>query len=108
MNTDYLRKSVAKFSKFHVLKFKRLALDSCRGRRDPVCDLARLVNRMHQTTHVFAILHRRQPLSLATLKLFTRDQVALEIERVPRVFTDVPVETRIRKIKSLARAFISE
>src|SRR5437868_6891431 len=92
----------------HVLKLERLALDTRGRRRDPVRDLSWLEHRIHQTPHVFAILHRRQPLSSPPLKLFTRNQIAFNIKRVSSVFSDVPVETRMRKEKPLAHTFIRE
>src|SRR5690242_21790076 len=63
---------------------------------------------MHQAAHVLTILHRRQPLVLVTFKLFARDQVAFDIERVSRKLPDVTMKTRMRQEKPLARTFVGE
>src|SRR6185369_18079884 len=69
---------------------------------------ALLVNGMHQAAHVLAVLHRRQPLILAMLKLFARYQVAFDIKRVSRKLADVTMETRMRQMETLARTFVRE
>ena len=80
----------------YILKLKRLAFDAGTRRRDPVRDLSRLRNRMHQAANIFAIGESRQPLLFTRSKFRRGDQISLEIKRVTGVLAEVPVKARVR------------
>jgi hypothetical protein len=46
-------------AELHILELERLAVDAFAGRRDPVGDLADLLDRLHQRTDIVEVGLRR-------------------------------------------------
>src|SRR5829696_10522951 len=78
----------------HVLELERLALDAGGGRGDPVGDLARLGDGVHEALDVLAVGARGQPPVLTRLELLGRNQAAADVEVVAGELADVAVEAR--------------
>src|SRR5262245_25054837 len=79
-------------SNAHVFEVDRAPLDALLRGRDPVRQLAELVDRLLNVADVCAIGLGHQPLVFVLLKLLFGDEAAFGIEAVARVFTDRAAE----------------
>src|SRR5262249_50061212 len=87
----------------HVLEIERLAVDAFCRRGDPVCDLAALVDRLHEAFDVLAVGGARQPVGHPTLVLLGGDELAVDVEGHPGVEADRAVEALRGQAQPLAR-----
>ena len=69
----------------HILEIRALAVDALGRRRDPSCDFARLVHRLHQLGIARAVFFGRQPFAAVRRELLGRKQVSVRVAALPRI-----------------------
>src|SRR6267154_1931378 len=88
----------------HILEIRALAVDALGRRRDPSCNFARLVHRLHQLGIARAVFFGRQPFAAVRRELLGRKQVSVRVAALPRIRSDLAIEARVRERETLPEA----